>query len=95
MRLIWEYINLFRSIPALLMYRLLPCRDAVREDLLRNGGDGSWWNLHTALLKSSTMRKIFYYRTNRQAPWLTRLSKVLYRPFETMEIDADSIGRGK
>ena len=76
------------------MYCHLSCQNEIREDLLRNGGDGSWWNLHRELLRSTVERKIFYYRTNRQAPMLTKLSKVLYRPFETMEIDADTIGGG-
>lgn len=94
MRKLWEIVNIPRSIPALLMYRHLSCRNEIREDLLRNGGDGSWWNLHRELLRSTVERKIFYYRTNRQAPMLTKLSKVLYRPFETMEIEADTIGGG-
>lgn len=94
MRKLWEIINIPRSIPALLMYRHLSCQNEIREDLLRNGGNGSWWNLHRELLRSTVARKIFYYRTNQHAPVLTKLSKILYRPFESMEIDADSIGGG-
>lgn len=93
MRRLWQIINLFRSIPALWMYCHLPCRDEIQQDLKRNGGD-SWWALHTTMLGSDLFRKIFYCRTNQYAPRLTKLSKLLYRPFRTMELDADSIGGG-
>lgn len=90
MRTIWRIINIPRSIPALWMYRHLACAAEIREDL----HGGNWWNLHVAMLENKLFRKIFYFRTNQHAPMLTRLSKVLYRPFQTMELDADSIGGG-
>lgn len=90
----WQIINIPRSIPALLMYHRLPCRDEIREDLHRWGRKADWWNIHTALLGNTLFRKLFYYRTNQQAPLLTKISKVLYRPFGTMELHADAIGGG-
>ena len=93
MRNIWQILNLFRSIPALWMYYRLPCREEIAEDL-RRVGEASWWGLHKAMLESSLFRKIFYCRTHGHAPMLTKISKLLYRPFSTMELDADRIGGG-
>lgn len=94
MRTLWLIINFPRSIPALLMYHHLPCRNQIRADLQRWCYNTDWWNLHTALLDSSLFRKLFYYRTNQHSPLLTKVSKILYCPFETMELHADAIGGG-
>ncbi len=93
MRKLWQIINLFRSIPAFLIYARLPCKEEIGQDLGRTGAV-SLWALHTALLGNSVFRKIFYYRANPHAPLLTKLSKCLLRPFPTMEIDAEHIGGG-
>ena len=90
MRKLWRIINIPRSIPALWMYRHLACAAEIREDLR----GGNWWDLHVAMLENKLFRKIFYYRTNQQSPWITRISKILYRSFPTMELHADSIGGG-
>lgn len=91
---IWKIVNIPRSLPALLMYHWLPCQNEIREDLLRWGKSTSWWDVHTVMLESPLFRKLFYYRTNQYAPLLTKISKVMYRPFETMELHADNIGGG-
>lgn len=93
MKKLWQIINLFRSIPALLMYARLPCKEEIGQDL-GCAGAVSWWRLHTALLEGTLFRMIFYYRTNPHAPFLTKLSKVLYRPNPTMGIEAERIGGG-
>ncbi len=90
---IWQILNLFRSIPAFLIYSKLPCKEEIGQDLGLSGAP-SLWRLHTALLESDLFRKLFYYRSNPYAPSLTKLSKVLYRPFPTMEIDAEHICGG-
>jgi len=98
MRLIWEYINLFRSVPALWMYSTVPCRDDIRADLMRKNyignSTGSWMDLHRALLYSQEFRNLFYFRTKTHASFLTKVSKLLYRPDRNFGIDAESIGPG-
>lgn len=91
---VWEFINIVRSLPALYLYRRLPCATEIREDLIRFGFEGSRWGLHRAMLYNFLFRKVFYYRTNQCAPRLTRLSKLFYRPFGAMELDAEHIGGG-
>lgn len=92
--MIWELINIVRSLPALYMYRKLPCAEEIREDLLRYGYGGSLWDFHRAMLRNELFRKVFYYRTNVHAPILTKISKLCHRPFSTMEIEAERIGGG-
>lgn len=97
MRLIWEFINLFRSLPALWMYASIPCRDDIRADLIRKdyiNNTGSWMDLHRTLLYCDEFRNLFYFRTKAHAPFLTKVSKILYRPDRYFGIDADSIGPG-
>ena len=94
MKMIWELVNVVRSLPALYMYRKLPCKEEIREDLLRYGYGGSFWDFHRAMLFNVLFRKVFYYRTNVHAPILTKISKLFYRPFPTMEIEAEQIGGG-
>ena len=94
MKKLWQILNLFRSVPALWMYCFLPCRNAIQEDLRRNALRTSWWDFHLAMLEGALFRKLFYYRTYQHAPFLTKISKLLYRPFSTMELYADSIDGG-
>lgn len=98
MRKIWEIINIIRSIPALYLYRTLPCSDDIRRDMVRmgysSGVTGSWWDLHLTMLAHPTFRTCFYHRAAQHAPMLTRISKLLYPPDRNFGIYADQIGPG-
>ena len=94
MRKLWQLLNLPRSIPALWMFHHLPCREAVFADLARKNETACWQSLHRSLLYDPLFRKIFFARTNPYAPFLTKVSKLFYRPFPTMELHADKIGGG-
>lgn len=95
---IWEWINLFRSIPALCMFRKLPCRGDIQQDLIRFGyptaHTGTWQELHRMMLRNKVFRNLFYCRTKKQAPVWTRISKLFYRQDVNFGIDAESIGPG-
>lgn len=93
MKKLWQIVNLFRSLPAIWMYYHLPCRKEIDMDLMLHNSS-SWWGLHTCMLGSALFRKIFYYRTHQHAPLLTKISKLLYPAFPTMELYAGSIGGG-
>lgn len=94
MKKLWRWINLYRSVFALLMYWRMRDKTAVHMDLKCRGRQETWWGVHTALLDDPLFRRLYYYRTRGMHPILTALSKCMYRPFSTMEIDAESIGGG-
>lgn len=94
MNLLWLLLNIPLSIPALWMFHTLPCREAICEDLACNNLPANWQSFHRKLLSDPLFRKIFYARTNPYAPLLTKLSKLFYRPFSTMELHTDSLGGG-
>ena len=93
MRKIWRIINYCRSIPAVWMYKHLPCKKEIQNDLIHTD-ELSLFELHTAIMDSPLFRKIFYFRTTQYFPFLTKVSKLFWRPFPTMELHADSIGGG-
>lgn len=90
------YLSLFRSIPAFIMYSKMKDKYAVDADLSRIMQSASYMRLHKALYENaSCFRNIFYYRTNREFPLLTKLSKLLFRQMFGLEIDVtDGIGNG-
>lgn len=92
MKTAWYIINLIRSVPALWMYAILPCKDEIRQDLKLE--KNSWWEVHKALVDSKIFRRVFYYRTHIYARAITQLSKLMYRPESSLELNAETIGGG-
>ena len=89
-------LTIWRSAAAIYMYRHLPEKNAVDEDLRRLGAETTSMGLHRALSKNACcFRNVFYYRSSRVFPRLTKLSKLFLRPMFGLEIDvADGIGGG-
>lgn len=94
--MILSYLNIFRSIPAFLMYQRLPEKGAVDADLRKLGQSASFIGLHQAMFRNmNCFRNLFYYRTYRVFPLMTKVSKLFMRPLFGLEIDvADGIGGG-
>ena len=95
MSVFWCVINIVRSIPALLLFFKSSCHQEICDDLFRNGcKKASWWELHKTLMNNCAFRSIFYYRTNKCAPFITKLSKLLLCPETTIGVDAEYIDGG-
>lgn len=92
------YLALFRSVPAFWLYLLLPEeeRKKVNSDLQKMGGVASLAGLHRALYrKGNCFRNLFYARTGKYHPRITKFAKIFWRPMFGLEIDvADGIGGG-
>ena len=64
-----QVLNIPRSIPALWMFRTLPCRKMICEDLVNCNLSPDWKSLHQKLVSDPLFRKIFFARTNPHAPF--------------------------
>lgn len=71
-------------------------KETVNADLKNCGQPVSYMGLHQAMYRNtSCFRNLFYHRTNKEFPILTKLSKVFLRPMFGLEIDVkDGIGSG-
>lgn len=89
-------LTIWRSAAAIYMYHRLPDKEAADEDLKRLGLPATALGLHRALSgNAGCIRNIFYYRSHRAFPWLTKVSKLFLRPMFGLEIDvSDGIGGG-
>lgn len=92
----WCYLNIFRSIPALIIYFKMQDTISVDEDLNKNGQPSTAIGLHRALFyNAGGFRNIFYARSVRKFPILTKISKFFWRPMFGLGIDVkDEIGSG-
>ena len=91
---LYQIINLPRSIPLFLCYSKLPCVEDIRQDLIRRGYSGSLWNLHQAFVGDKLYRNIFYCRSHKYAPILTKILKLFYRPQAQFGMEAEQVGGG-
>lgn len=92
---IWGIINFPRSVLLWLLYRSVPCREEINQDLSRIGANkGGWWELHLAMLGNQSFRNLFFFRTHRHKPVLTKVGKLFYRPLPQMGIEAEQVGGG-
>ena len=82
------------SIPALYIYNHLTEKESVNTDLMRNGFSADGAGFFRAYILSPLFRKVFYYRSAKEFPWLTKVSKFFYKGFPTMELEAEKIGGG-
>lgn len=89
-------LTVWRSAVAIYMYHHLPDKEAADEDLKRLGFPATSMGLHRALSGNACcIRNVFYYRSHRAFPYLTKISKLFLRPMFGLEIDvSDGIGGG-
>ena len=90
------YLNLIRSIPAFLMYFKTRDKTPINEDLRKVNQPSTYLGLHRAIYyKGNCFRNIFYSRTRRKYPLLTKISKFLFPPIFSLGIDVvEEIGGG-
>lgn len=90
------YLNLIRSIPAFLMYFRMSDNGLINEDLKKINQPSTYLGLHRALYnKGNCFRNIFYARTVKDYPLLTKISKLLFPPMFGLGIDVvNGIGGG-
>lgn len=82
------YLNLFRSIPALLIYWKITDKTKVNKDIVKSGQSPTAMGLHLALYNDNTcFRNIFYSRVVNQFPLLTKISKFFWRPLSDLGIE--------
>lgn len=92
---LWAILNLPRSIIIFILYRLVPCRAEIQMDLNKLGkGKANWKVLHCAMVSNKAFRNLFFYRTRQYRPLLTKLGKLVYKPFDQLGVYADRIGGG-
>lgn len=86
--MILVYLNLIRSIPALLIYHAMNNKSALHKDLESIGQPATPMGLHCALYYNSCcFRNIFYARTNTLFPKLSKLSKLLWHSMTDLGIE--------
>lgn len=90
------YLNLFRSIPALLIYRKIADKSKLNKDIIKRGQSPTALGLHFALYNDDTcFRNVFYARVVHQFPLLTKASKFFWRPLPDLGIEVnDDLGGG-
>lgn len=90
------YLNLIRSIPAFLMYFKMQDKTPINEDLKKVNQPSTYLGLHRAMYyKGNCFRNIFYARTVKLYPLLTKISKLFFPLLFGLGIDvSDEIGGG-
>lgn len=92
MRLI-DVLTFPRSLLSIIMYKSTSSRKEIEMDLKKMNLGNSIFSLHLAL-KNHTFRNIFFYRTNKTNPILTKFCKLFYKPLFSLEISSSQIEGG-
>lgn len=80
-------LNIFRSIPAFIVFHTLQEKKAVIEDMRRWGEAGSLWGLHKLLVRSKLFRRIFLTRVSFESGKKQKVLRLFYKPAEYFAID--------
>ena len=88
---VYIFINLFRLIWCILLYKRSDRKSYIMEDLKANSSG----NLYYTILKNKPFRSVFYYRVKKQKI-LSAIAKIFIKPFPQIEILAEptNIGPG-
>jgi serine O-acetyltransferase len=100
LKIVWSYINVMRTIPALFVYLISNQKSIIKKDInrwfsiLRINDKSFLLNLNWLLLYYPQYRNLFYYRLKQNNPILSKLISVFYTPMQTLYIYSSSIGAG-
>ena len=92
-----QKLQIFRFIPADILYAISPSKDVISSDLERNLEEIPYSNvsidaLNYSLLYIKPFRNVFYFRTS-DSKVLRHLSRIFIKPLDTIEIHG-KIDRG-
>lgn len=99
LKILWAYINIIRSIPAILALYIIKDKDRIYKDIERNAGKefvrkyGMILSLNYLLVNMYTFRNIYYFRIKRSSKFIAKLVSIFYLPQKDIEISGD-IGGG-
>lgn len=99
---LWLWINIIRSIPAILSMYLSKEKHVIKKDVERwiniktpkQSNYSNWFNLHWLILNSPEFRNLFYYRIKKYNLLIAKSLEIFYRPLNTLYIHTPDIGGG-